>query len=89
MKTHRSDKYFETSNFYLSAFLFAKGFELVKIKRTLTQRCEFVFDDKPEITNLAEQFFYAKENSKEILVDARLIVTAIRNLKDRLYQEQR
>jgi hypothetical protein len=84
MKTFSSDKYFENSNFYLSVFLLAKGFELVNIRPTESRRSVFVFAGMPEVANVADQFLYAKENSPETLVDSRVMATAIRGLKDKL-----
>lgn len=86
MKNTRSDKKFTTSNFYLSAFLLVKGFELLSVNDTGSRRSDFVFADLPEIRTMAGHFFYARENSQEIMVDVRLLSTAIRNLKEKLYQ---
>lgn len=83
-----TDRYFETTNFYLAAVLFAKNFELVNIRDGGSRRSTFVFVLSPEIEQLANNFFYAKENSSEMMIDARMIVTAIRNLKDKLYQHK-
>ncbi|MDD5552072.1 MAG: DUF5659 domain-containing protein [Candidatus Pacebacteria bacterium] len=83
------DKYFKTTNFYLAAFLFAKGLELVNIdKITDPKRARFVFIDSPEREIYLETFNFGKENSPEIMVDARKLITAIRAVKDKLYQDK-
>ncbi len=88
MKDFQNDKYFISSNFYLATFLFAKGFELVNISETGSRRSDFVFAGMPEISDVADQYFYAKEGATETLIDARMMATAIRSLKDKLYQNQ-
>ncbi len=83
-----SDKYFRLTNFYLAAFLFSKGIELVNIDRTDPKRSEFVFLDTPEREGLVQNFNFASEDSPESLVDARKFIMAIKMLKDKLYQER-
>ena len=80
------DKYFRTSNFNISAFLFAKGLELVNIDKADPKRCVFVFIDTPEREMLVELFSFAKEDHAEVMVDARKMVYATKRLKDGLYQ---
>jgi len=80
-------KYFRTESFYLSAFLFAKGLELVNIDSTTNpKRSQFVFLSSPERELWTQSFNFSKEDSPEVMVDARKFVMAIKSLKDKLYQ---
>lgn len=81
-----TDKYFRTANFYLAAFLFAKGLELVNIDKADPKRCVFVFADTPERGALVELFNFAKEDCAEVMVDARKLIYATKTLKDKIYQ---
>ncbi|MFA6532991.1 MAG: DUF5659 domain-containing protein [Patescibacteria group bacterium] len=82
------ERYFQNSNFYLSAFLFAKGLELVSVdKITDPRRAQFVFRDTPERMIWLEDYNFAKEDTSGAMVDVRKFVTAIKMLKDKLYQE--
>ena len=80
--------YFRTTSFYVSAFLFAKGLELVDIDRSNPQRSQFVFKDSPQRESLINAFNFAKEDSPEVAIDARQFVMAIKMLKDKLYQDK-
>ena len=85
---HHDDKYYRLQNFYEAAFLFASGMELANVDRiTDSKRATFVFVNTPERESLTKAFGYGKENSPETLVDARKLITAIRALKEKLYQE--
>ncbi len=85
----QENKYFRTASFYLAVFLLVKGLELVNIDRTNNaQKAQFVFIDSPEREFWLEAFNFAKENSPEVMVDARKFVMAIRMLKDKLYQHK-
>lgn len=62
---------------------------MVNIDKTAnSKRAQFVFLDSPERESLVQNFDFAKENSPEIMVDARKFVVAIKQLKDKLYQER-
>ena len=85
----QKDRYFRTSSFYVAAFLFAKGLEMVNVdKITNPKRAQFVFIDIAERELWLDSFNFAKENSPEVVIDARRFVTAIRVLKDKLYQDK-
>lgn len=89
MDKYSDDRYFRTSSFYAAAFLFAKDQTLVNIdKVTDPRRSQFVFLDSPERESLLQSFNFAKENSPEVMVDARKFVTAIRQLKNSLYSDK-
>ena len=79
-------KSFNTSNFYLASFLYVKGIELVGIDRTDPRRSQFVFNDTPERENIVQAFNFAGEDAEQVRVDARKMITAIKQLKDKLYQ---
>lgn len=88
-KQKSDDRYFRTSNFYLASFLFAKGLELVNIDRVShSKRAYFVFADKSEREEWIQAFNFGQENSTEASVDARKLITAIKMLKDKLYQDR-
>lgn len=88
-QTKQDDRYFRISSFYVAAFLFSKGLELVNIdKITDPKRAQFVFRDTPERELWLKSFNFAKENSPETMIDARRFVMAIKMLKDRLYQDK-
>lgn len=83
------DHYFRTTNFYTACFLFVKGLELVNIDATIDpKKAFFIFLDTPEREFLLKSFNFAQENSPEVVVDARKLITAIKTLKDKLYQER-
>ncbi len=82
------NRYFKTSNFYIAVFLFSKEMELANIdKISNSKRAQFVFVDSPERESLLNSFNYSKENSEEVMVDARKFITSIKALKEKLYQD--
>ena len=87
MSIYQDTRYFRTSNFYAAAFLFAKNQTLVNIDRLADpKRAQFVFLDSPERELLLHNYSFAQEDSPETLVDFRKAITAIKTLKDKLYQ---
>ncbi len=84
----QDERYFHLTSFYVAAFLFARGMELVNIDHTDPKRSQFVFKDSPEREILIQNFNFSPEGSPESLVDARKFVMAIKMLKDKLYQER-
>jgi len=86
-KNNSDDRYFRTQNFYSACFLLARGFELVNIDKTVDpKRAYFVFCNSPELELQLHLFNFAKDNSSELLINARTIFTAIKQLKNALYQ---
>lgn len=83
-----NDKYYRTANFYQASFLFAKGLELVSIDHTDQKKCVFVFIDTPLRELFVGAFNFGKENDSETIIDARKLISAIKLLKERLYQDQ-
>jgi hypothetical protein len=62
--------------------------ELVGIDNTHGNRAEFVFTDPAKCEKLAHLYSFAGEESPDVTVDARKFVTAVRLLKEKLYQEK-
>ena len=80
---------FRTSNFYTAVFLLVKGQKLVDIERLPnSKRSLFVFLEAPNREKLIKDFSFASQNSPEVMVDARQFATAIKSLKDKLYQNR-
>ena len=86
MNTKQKERRYSTSNFYPACFLFARGMHLIAIDRTNPQRSEFVFEDSPKREKLLQDFSFASDDDPAVLVDARRMVTAIKTLKEKLYQ---
>lgn len=87
--TTGSDRYFRITGFYPAAFLFSKGMELVNIDKTTNpKRARFVFRNPERCEELLHLFDFAQEDSQETVVDARKLVSAIKTLKEKLYQNK-
>ncbi len=81
------DRYFRTNNLNTAAFLFAKGFEIAGVDKTTNpRRAEFIFPNSVELDSMVHEFNFAKDSSSEILVNARTLFSAIKQLKNILYQ---
>lgn len=85
MKTYQK---FSTEDFYLSTFLISKDIQLVSIDRTNSRRCKFVFEGNSKIEKLVQAFNFAVPDCKDIMVDARKLANAIKDLKTKLYSRQ-
>ena len=84
---NNEDRYYRTSSFNIATFLFAKGCELVNIDRlSHEKRATFVFINSPEIEQLVYDFSFGKEDKENLMVDVRKIVYAIKQVKEKLYQ---
>jgi hypothetical protein len=87
--TEQEEKHFRISSFYVAAFLFAKGLEMVDVDRIADpKRAQFVFRDSADRELWLASFNFSKENSPEVMIDARKFVTAVKMLKDKLYQDK-
>jgi len=86
--TQNDQRYFRLTSFYAAAFLFARGMELVNIDRSNPKRSQFVFRDTPERELWIKNFNFGREDSLEVMIDARKFVMAIKMLKEKLYQDQ-
>ena len=82
------DRYFRTSSFYAAAFLFAKGLELVNVDKSEPKRAVFVFRDQPDRELWLNSYNFSVPGSKDAAIDARSYVTAIKALKEKLYQDE-
>ena len=81
-------RYYRTSHFNLACFLYAKGIAIANIdKLSNTKRADFVFVSSPEVEELAHTFSFAKDNDKTVMIDARKLIYSIKNLKEKLYQD--
>ena len=74
-----------TTNFYLAAFLSAKGLQLVDIDRSEVTRCKFVFNDNDQRQFFVDAFNFGQETDSLVQVDARKLVFAIKSLKQNLH----
>ena len=84
----KNNNYFRLQSFYLAAFLFSKGMELVDVdKITHPKRATFVFLDSPKREAHVAAYNYAPGDAPGSLVDARRLVSAIKTLKEKLYQD--
>lgn len=82
------DRYFRTNSLNTASFLFAKGFELANVDKTQNpKRAEFVFVNSAELQLHLELFQTANRTEPEVLVDARILFNAIKQIKTILYQE--
>jgi len=50
------NKSYRTSDIYITAWLLSKGLELRGIDRHNSQRCQFIFIDRPDRPELVNQF---------------------------------
>jgi hypothetical protein len=78
--TDKNIRQFKTTDFYLSAFLLAKGLKLIKVDKSAPQRALFIFEDKEERQKLVEEFLYSRAN-----VNPKEFVVAIKELKQLLH----
>jgi len=73
---------FETSDFYLSAFLLARGFELIEVNKENPRRAVFIFKDREDRQSLIEDFLFGRAQ-----VDPKDFASAIKGLKQLLHSE--
>lgn len=83
-------KQIKISSFYLSAFLIAKGFNLISLERESSSSSKFlfVFTSTTTVEDVVQSFNFASEESDEVVVDARKMIFAIKKLKEVLYQSR-
>lgn len=86
MDTNKNYATWRTDSLYLSAFLITKDLSLVTIEKLSSRKSLFVFVDSPNRESLLNQFNFSPEGSTDCLVDAREFVSAIKSLKEKLYQ---
>jgi hypothetical protein len=79
MKNEKKQE-FVSSDFYLAAFLRAKGFQLLNIEKKDPRRALFVFQNKGDRQSLIEDFMFGRTQ-----VEPKSFVSAIKELKQLLY----
>lgn len=82
MNDEKNENNFGTSDFYLAAFLVAKGLKLNNVDRNDPRRFVFVFDDVKHREKLVQDFLFG--NSE---VEPKSFAGAIKNLKHLLYAD--
>ena len=70
-----------TSDWYLCVFLIAKRFHLLDIDRSNRSRCQFIFDDSPELQEEVRNFWRNGE------VGAQDFVMAVKKAKALLHSD--
>jgi hypothetical protein len=71
---------FITKDFYITAFLLAKGFSLSHIDRTNPRQVYFAFDYTESRDQLVEDFLFSRA-----LVEPKSFISAIKELKQLLH----
>lgn len=77
---NEKNKQFTLSDFYLSAFLKVKNFNLLDVIKSNPQRVVFVFEDKESREKLVEDFLFGRAK-----VEPKSYVSAIKELKQLLH----
>ena len=78
------EKYFKTKDLHLATFLFLKEQSIIAIEDN-DKRKLFVFSDSPRLKKLTEAFNFGDKDNPEILVDARKILWAYREVKNKIF----
>jgi len=79
-QTTKTYRYFRSSDFYLVAFLFAKGAVLVGIDKTNPKRAIFAFEKSAEMEQEADDYLNNRAS-----VNPKVFMYAIKELKQKLY----
>ena len=76
------DKKFALADFYLAAFLRAKGFQLFDIEwdKNNPRRALFIFEDKEDRQSLVEDFLFGRAQ-----IEPKSFISAIKELKQLLH----
>ena len=77
---NNEEKQFALSDFYLSAFLMAKGVRLLDINKEIPQRASFIFQKNKDRQKLTEDFMFGRAQ-----IEPKSFVSAIKELKQLLY----
>jgi len=89
MRIQKENKLYRSSSFYAVAFLILHGLELVGVESSPdSHRSVFVLKDSPDRQKLLQVFNFAEESSPDLLVDFRRVISVVKNLKEKLYQEK-
>ena len=76
----KNEKTFDTRDFYISAFLLAKGYKLVSVNRSNPQRVLFAFNDFESREDLLRDFILGKSS-----VEPQSFINSIKALKQVLH----
>ena len=71
---------FNTSDFYLAAFLRARGYRLLNIDKGNPHRALFIFQDKKDRQGLVEDFLFGRAQ-----IETSGFISAIKELKQLLH----
>ncbi len=82
MRNQLDSNNFITSDFYVAAFLVAKGYRLLGINKADSRRFRFIFPDEPDRPQLVSAFFAGL-----VEVNAKEFVSAIKELKSLMYND--
>jgi len=77
-----NEKQFESSDFYISAFLLAKEVKLLDVNRENPRRLSFVFEDFEDRQKLIEDFLLGRGS-----VEPKRYASAIKELKDLIHAQ--
>ena len=78
------NKQFTTTDLALASFLSIKGYEVITIKQGAKRKI-FVFDNSPQLESLVEVFNFKPKDVPEVMVDARELLRAYRDIKVKLH----
>jgi hypothetical protein len=78
--THTNDKYWRTNDFYLAAYLFARGAVITGI-HVNDGRAAFAFVDSVEMDDWYDEFRFGNP-----LIDARILICALSVLRKKKYE---
>lgn len=73
---------YQTSDFYIAAYLRANGIALLRTDRSNPQKVLFVFSDTKNRHELTEDFLFGRA-----LTEPRKFISAIKELKQLLYND--
>ena len=78
---------FETYDLYLAAFLISRGNRLSRVSTPDKRgRVKFVFDEFPDRDGQVKAFDFADVNDQNVLVDSRMLINAIKDLKTKVHR---
>jgi hypothetical protein len=84
----KNQSLFRLTSLNLAAFLITNGFRLIGIERTPGQkRASFLFTNSTDKEKFLNAYNFSPDDSPDVMVDARKYASAVKQLKDRLYQE--
>ena len=78
------NKYYNTTSLNLATFLCVKGINIIDIKDG-SKRKTFIFDNSDQLDKLVRIFYFGKDNSPELIVNAREILKTLKDIKAKLY----